>query len=167
MDEQQKIIYTANNYVKEIKELKEDIENIYAISDKQKEEITQKANNQVEKLQSKIDYLKNELFLMQDSLKMKETKTTKKKIFLDGELVIKKEKLDFLKDDKSLLPALEKDKEFSTFIKKQEVKKINWADLKKKLEITSDGEILVKETGEILELKGLNVIKKDSEIDVI
>lgn len=93
-----------------------------------------------------------------------ETKTQRKVKLLNGDVVVKKAKLDFEKDtDKLLAWAEENDR--SDLITKKEVCSFKWADFKKDLVPTENGIIYV-ETGEMLEIDGLRHIKKAEELEI-
>ena len=121
--------------------------------EEKKYELEQKKNKQE-------GYLR-ELF---EQVPQSETKTQRKVKLLNGDVIVKKAKLDFEKDADKLLVWAQMNGR-NDLINKKEVLSFKWADFKKDLVPTEDGIIYV-ETGEILDIKGLNTIKKAEEMEI-
>ena len=94
----------------------------------------------------------------------KETKTQKKYSLLAGEMVLKKpiSKLDH--DDKKLIEYC-KSANQEKYIKRIETEKLDWSNFKKDLEINGDV-IIHKETGEIIDCDGINVIEVPEQFEI-
>lgn len=163
MENKENNLYIANKYVKEIREYKGQIDDIYAISENEIKEIKEKANLKVDRIQAKIDYLKNELFVLTQTMDMKESKTQKKKVLLDGSIIIKKPVNKFCLDKKELAKWLSKNKPEFVEVKSEISPK--WSEFKKHLTITEDREIVDKETGELINATGLGVVEEPSKIE--
>ena len=93
-----------------------------------------------------------------------ETKTQRKVKLLSGDVIIKKSKLDFSKDNEALLKwAQENNKE--ELISRKEVLSFKWADFKKELLTTPIGIVDVA-TGEVLNIPGLEVVKTEEKLEI-
>lgn len=83
---------------------------------------------------------------------------------LNGDVVVKKAKLDFEKDADKLLVWAQMNGR-NDLINKKEVLSFKWADFKKDLVPTEDG-IIYLETGELLDIEGLSTITKTEEMEI-
>lgn len=104
-----------------------------------------------------IDYIRT------NNLNWREQKTQKKYALASGDLIIKKAKKDFKRDSNKIIEYMKDKKEYEDYI--QYKPSLKWADLKKHLEII-DGNILNKETGEVLEIEGLEIETKPEELQI-
>ena len=150
--------------VENIKELDVEIEELDQLSKLRvellKEQFEEKKMNLEQKREKHQQYLR-ELF---EQVPQSETKTQRKVKLLNGDVVVKKAKLDFEKDiDKLLKWAKANDR--NDLISKKEILSFKWSDFKKDLVPTEDGIIYV-ETGEVLDIEGLNTIKKAEEMEI-
>ena len=125
-----------------------------------KEQIEEKRYELQQEKNKQEGYLR-ELF---EQVPQSETKTQRKVKLLSGDVVVKKAKLDFEKDIDKLLKWA-KDNNRNDLINKKEVFSFKWTDFKKDLVPTEDGIIYV-ETGEVLDIEGLSMIKKAEEMEI-
>lgn len=150
--------------VESIKELDIEIEELdqlfKARAELLKEQFEEKKMGLEQKKEKYEQYLR-ELF---EQVPQSETKTQRKVKLLNGDVVVKKAKLDFEKDTDKLLKWA-KDNDRNDLISKKEVLSFKWADFKKDLVPTEDGIIYV-ETGELLDIEGLSTIKKAEEMQI-
>ena len=115
----------------------------------------------LEKKKEKHEQYLRELF---EQVPQSETKTQRKVKLLNGDVVVKKAKLDFEKDTDKLLVWAQMNGR-NDLINKKEVLSFKWADFKKDLVPTEDGIVYV-ETGELLDIEGLNAITKTEEMEI-
>ena len=125
-----------------------------------KEQFEEKKMGLEQKKEKHEQYLR-ELF---EQVPQSETKTQRKVKLLNGDVVVKKAKLDFEKDTDKLLKWA-KDNNRNDLINKKEVLSFKWADFKKDLVPTEDGIVYV-ETGELLDIEGLSTITKTEEMEI-
>ena len=93
-----------------------------------------------------------------------ETKTQKKVKLLSGDVVVKKSKLDIEKDSEELIKwAQENNRE--ELLNRKEVLSFKWADFKKNLLTTPNG-IVAVDTGELLDIPGLEVVKTEEKMEI-
>lgn len=106
-------------------------------------------------------HLQEELKVLMDTVPKSEAKTQYKVSLLCGDVILKKADKDYDKDVNKLLQwALENN--LSEFVRtKQE---FDWAKFKSTLEIIDDGIIINKETGEVMNIDGLNTKDVPEEI---
>ena len=125
-----------------------------------KEQFEEKKMGLEQKKEKQEQYLR-ELF---EQVPQSETKTQRKVKLLNGDVVVKKAKLDLEKDiDKLLVWAQMNGR--NDLINKKEVLSFKWADFKKDLAPTEDGIVYV-ETGELLDIEGLSTITKTEEMEI-
>ena len=125
-----------------------------------KEQFEEKKMGLEQKKEKYEQYLR-ELF---EQVPQSETKTQRKVKLLNGDVVVKKAKLDFEKDTDKLLKWA-KENNRNDLINKKEVLSFKWADFKKDLVPTEDGIVYV-ETGELLDIEGLSTITKTEELEI-
>ena len=115
-------------------------------------------------LQQKKEQQEGHLRALFEQVPQNETKTQRKVKLLSGDVIIKKSKLDFSKDNEALLKwAKENNKE--ELISRKEVLSFKWADFKKELLTTPTGIVDVA-TGEVLDIPGLEVIKTEEKLEI-
>ena len=116
------------------------------------------------KLEKKRD--KQQIYLRElfEQVPQSETKTQRKVKLLCGDVVVKKSKLDFEKDNDKLLEWAQMN-DRNDLINKKEILSFKWADFKKDLVPTEDGIVYV-ETGELLDIEGLSTITKTEEMEI-
>lgn len=125
-----------------------------------KEQYEEKKYELEQKKDKQQSYLR-ELF---EQVPQDETKTQKKVKLLSGDVVVKKPKLDFEKDNEKLLEWAKANKR-EDLISKKETLSFKWADFKKELLTTPNGIVEIA-TGELLDIPGLEVIKTEEKLEV-
>lgn len=115
-------------------------------------------------LRQKKEMQEDHLRALFEQVPQSETKTQRKVKLLCGDVVIKKAKLDFEKDSDKLVEwAKENHKE--ELISRKEVLSFKWADFKKNLLTTPTG-IVAADTGEVLDIPGLQMIKTEEKLEI-
>jgi len=108
-------------------------------------------NDRIEELKSKCDsdtaYLKSCLIEYFQTIKPKETKTQKTYKLISGTLIFKKPSTKITHDDEKLLDYLENN-DGNDFIKIK--KSVDWAEFKKQLIISDNGEVIDTGLGVVL-----------------
>ena len=125
-----------------------------------KEQYEEKKYELEQKKDKQEGYLR-ELF---EQVPQSETKTQRKVKLLSGDVVVKKSKLDFEKDNDKLLEWA-KANQREDLISRKETLSFKWADFKKNLLTTPTG-IVEAATGELLNIPGLEVIKTEEELEI-
>lgn len=149
MDETFKITNdkTADWAVTQIHEAEDERDRLIALAEEKIKEL----NDRIEELKSKCDsdtaYLKSCLIEYFQTIKPKETKTQKTYKLISGTLVFKKPSTKITHDDEKLLAYL-KANDGSEFIKVKE--SIDWAEFKKQLTISDNGEVIDAGLGIVL-----------------
>ena len=110
--------------------------------------------------EEKERYLR-ELF---EQVPQSETKTQRKVQLINGDVVVKKSKLDFEKDTTKLLEWAQKNSR-EDLINKKEVLSFKWADFKKNL-VIEDEHIIDTQTGEMIVIDGLGIVTKSEELEI-
>jgi hypothetical protein len=105
------------------------------------EEIEYDINSKIKNLEDQIS------FEINNCNDKKETKTTFKKKFISGEVVITKAHKEIANPNLEG-EAARKINEFKDHVKSETNYKFEWGELKKKLKLTESGKIVDKETGE-------------------
>lgn len=138
---------TADWAVTQIHEAEDERDRLIALAEEKIKEL----NNRIEELRSKCDsdtaYLKSCLIEYFQTIKPKETKTQKTYKLISGTLVFKKPSIKITHDDEKLLDYLENN-DGNDFIKIK--KSVDWAEFKKQLAISNDGEVIDSELGTII-----------------
>ena len=125
-----------------------------------KEQYEEKKYELEQKKDKQQSYLR-ELF---EQVPQHETKTQRKVKLLSGDVVVKKSKLDFEKDNDKLLEWAKANKR-DDLISRKETLSFKWADFKKDLLTTPNGIVEVA-TGELLDIPGLEVIKTEEKLEI-
>lgn len=125
-----------------------------------KEQYEEKKYELEQKKEKQQGYLR-ELF---EQVPQNETKTQRKVKLLSGDVVVKKSKLDFEKDNEKLLEWA-KANQRDDLISRKETLSFKWADFKKNLLTTPTGIVEVA-TGELLDIPGLEVIKTEEKLEI-
>ena len=153
-----------NRLLEEIKELDYKLAELREMFILQSEELTNKFEERQLSLNNKRDYLRTQLKFLFEQVPQHETKTMKKVELISGDVIVKKAKEDFEKDTEKLIEWAQANQR-EEFLSKKEVLSFKWADFKKSLLPTDDGIVDVN-TGEILNIKGLNTIMKSEELEI-
>ena len=151
-----KVIIDANSYIKDLKEMQSELEEFRAIADFEKNKIQESFELKKDRIEGKIKYIKEQIYLCCQSMEMKETKTQKKKTLLDGEIIIKKETEKMVVDKEKLMKWTKKNR--PEFVEEVKTQTLKWAELKKELKIIDDCVIDVT-TGECVG-EGIGITKE-------
>ena len=119
----------------------------------------------IDTLNSKRDHLITELMPLFEQVPQSIAKTQRKVGLLNGDVVIKNatQKIDYNKD--LLLDYARQQTDMVDYIDKKVAESFKWADFKAKLAIV-DNVIINTETGEQLEIDGLQVVDIPAELQV-
>lgn len=153
----------ADESLEQIIEIRSESKRLEMIANARIENIQQQLNSKLKALGKQEETLIGQLRAYSSGLKMKESKTQKKYKLVTGELVIKKPtvKIEII-DREKLIQYVESSAQDYVKVKKD----VDWADLKKVLDIDED-RIINKETGEVLgQLEGLEVHEVSEIFDV-
>lgn len=115
-------------------------------------------------LQQKKEQHQGHLRALFEQVPQDETKTQKKVKLLSGDVVIKKSKLDIEKDSDELLKWAQANNR-EELINRKEVLSFKWVDFKKNLLTTPNG-IVAVDTGELLDIPGLEVVKTEEKLEI-
>ncbi len=125
-----------------------------------KEQFEEKKMGLEQKKEKHEQYLR-ELF---EQVPQSETKTQRKVKLLCGDVVVKKAKLDFEKNNDKLLEWA-KANQRDDLISRKEALSFKWVDFKKDLLTTPNGIVEVA-TGELLDIPGLEVIQTEEKLEI-
>lgn len=127
------------------------------------QQIEQALKKEKEKCDSEVGFFESKLREYFETVKTEDTKTLKKYKLPSGQLKMKKQVSTFDYDKEKLLEVAEIDGNMNDYIKIK--KDFDWANFKKNLSIEGNS-IVNKETGEIVEIKGLKLETKPEEFSV-
>lgn len=127
------------------------------------QQIQEALQKEQEKRDREVSFFESKLREYFESIQVKETKTQKTYKLPSGTLKMKKSSMTFKYDKKKLIEVAEKYDNMTDYIKIK--KDFNWAEFKKNLEIKGNS-IINKNTGEILEMEGLEIVEKPEEFKV-
>ena len=150
--------------VEKIKELDTAILELNELFKMRTELLKDQYEEQKYKLEQKRDRQQSYLRELFEQVPQSETKTQRKVKLLSGDVVVKKSKLDFEKDNEKLLEWA-KAHQREDLISRKETLSFKWADFKKNLLTTPTGIVEVA-TGELLNIPGLEVIKTEEELEI-
>ena len=153
--------YKADIYIREWKELEAEKNKFKEIAETEKKYIDSKLEFKLKRIkeqQQDIEMTLQEFSSHREDLK--ETKTQFKYTSLSGEVVMKK---DMLKIKQNLDIEDVKKSDFKHFITVEQKEKLNWADMKRLL-VIKDKNIINTETGEIVNLKGLELEEEKGKV---
>ena len=162
-DIEMQIIIDANETIKELRELKNEIEELETTGNYEIDKIIKNVNSKKEVIEEKIIELKGKMLLYCKSMKMKESKTMKKKILLDGTIQIKKASEKMVVDDEKLMKWARDHK--PELIATKEVSKVKWSELKENL-VIADGSIIDKISGEIIDKEVIGIVKESEKLEI-
>lgn len=138
---------TADWAITQIQEAEAERDRLIKLAESQIDDL----NNKIEELKAKCEndtaYLKSLLSMYFDTVKAKETKTQKSYKLLAGTLVFKKPTTKIIHNDDKLLEYLEEN-DGNDYIKLK--KSIDWAEFKKTLAVSDNGEIVDTELGTVI-----------------
>lgn len=153
-----------DNLVESIKGIDYELLELEALLKAQIEQFKARFEEKQYLLKEKREKLQIQLQVLFEQVPQNETKTQRKVKLLNGDVVVKKAKLDFEKDIDKLLEWA-KASNRDELISRKEVLSFKWADFKKRL-VPTDCGIVDVETGETLEIDGLHAITKAEELEI-
>lgn len=153
-----------DNLVENIKGIDYELLELEALLKAQIEQLKARFEEKQYLLKEKREKLQIQLRVLFEQVPQNETKTQRKVKLLNGDVVVKKLKLDFEKDIDKLLEWA-KASNRDELINRKEVLSFKWANFKKRL-VPTDCGIVDVETGETLEIDGLHAITKAEELEI-
>lgn len=153
-----------DNLVEDIRGIDVELTELEALFKAQLEQIKTRFEEKQYLLKMKKEGLQRELRFLFEQVPQSETKTQRKVKLLNGDVVIKKAKEEFVKDtDKLVEWAKANNRE--DLVNRKEVLSFKWADFKKRLVPTEHG-IIDADTGETLHIEGLTTVIKEEELEI-
>ena len=153
-----------DNVVEDIKGLEYELAELEELFKAQLQQLKDRFEEKQYLLQQKKEKLQTQLRFLFEQVPQSETKTQRKVKLLNGDVVVKKPRLDFEKDGDKLLEWAKVNSR-DELINRKEVLTFKWADFKKRL-VPTDCGIVDVETGETLEIDGLTAITKPEELEI-
>ncbi len=150
--------------VEKIKELDDAILELNELFKMRTELLKEQYEEKKYELEQKKDKQQSYLRELFEQVPQSETKTQRKVKLLSGDVMIKKAKLDFSKDNEALLKWAQENRR-EELISRKETLSFKWADFKKNLLTTPNG-IVELATGELLDIPGLEVIKTEEKLEI-
>lgn len=138
---------TADWAITQIHEAENERDRLIALAEEQIKDLTDRIEELKTKCENDTKYLKSCLAMYFETVKSKETKTQKSYKLLSGTLVFKKPTTKIIHNDDNLLKYLEEN-DGKDYIKIK--KSVDWAEFKKNLTISDNGEVVDTELGIIL-----------------
>lgn len=138
---------TADWAITQIHEAENERDRLIALAEEQIKDLTDRIEELKTKCENDTKYLKSCLAMYFETVKSKETKTQKSYKLLSGTLVFKKPTTKIIHNDDNLLKYLEEN-DGKDYIKIK--KSVDWAEFKKTLTISDNGEVVDTELGIIL-----------------
>lgn len=151
------------NIVEEIKAKQQDKQNLIDLYNAKVAELKASLDSKTEQIDRDIHFLTQTARAEFEALPSKETKTQRKIVLLSGEFVVKKPTKK-IEADKAILLKWGKENA-PDYIDTNVVESFKWADFKKTLQITEDGQIINTETGEVIK-DGVEVVDVPEEVIV-
>ena len=153
-----------DNLVEDIMELDAKIAELEAMFKMQVERLKEKFEEKQFCLKNKKEEMQRGLRELFEQVPQSETNTQRKVQLINGDVVVKKARVDFEKDTTKLLEWAQINNR-TDFINKKEILSFKWADFKKNL-VIEDENIIDAQTGEMLEIDGLGVVTKAEELEI-
>lgn len=153
-----------DNVVEDIRGLEYELAELEELFKAQLQQLKDRFEEKQYLLQQKKEKLQTQLRFLFEQVPQSETKTQRKVKLLNGDVVVKKPKLDFEKDGDKLLEWAKANSR-DELINRKEVLTFKWADFKKRL-VPTDCGIVDVETGETLEIDGLTATTKPEELEI-
>lgn len=139
---------TADWAITQIHNAEIERDRLISLAEEQIKDLTDRIEEFKTKCDNETAYLRSCLIEYFDTVKSKETKTQKSYKLISGTLVYKKPSTKITHNDEKLLEYLEKNNG-EDFIKTK--KSVDWAEFKKCLSISDDGQIVDNELGVIID----------------
>ncbi|MEW9124868.1 MAG: host-nuclease inhibitor Gam family protein [Thermotaleaceae bacterium] len=169
IDEEEKDIWKvkddleANWCLDKIRESKAEYNRLEAVSKAKIQQIQELLKKEKEKADREIGFFESKLREYFETVETQDTKTLKKYKLPSGELKLKKPQATFKYNKKKLVKVADKYENMQDYVKIK--KDFDWAGFKNNL-IISDGNIINKNTGEIVEIDGLSIEEKPEDFKV-
>lgn len=154
----------ADQLVEAVKKNEQEKKKYEEIANERIEAIKAQLQAKLDKLDSNTSYIKSELLQIANMSDTKETKTQRKLELLAGDVIIKKPRKRFKRDNKALLSSIKNIR--PDLIKERVTESVDWATYKNELAI-DDNFIINKLTGEVVELEGLEVEEVPESVEVV
>ncbi|HHX61110.1 MAG TPA: hypothetical protein GX707_10425 [Epulopiscium sp.] len=161
--EETEILAHADRLVEQIKENMVERERFNKLAQERIKVINEQLEHKTSKLDEWIEQCKFELLQIANISKTKETKTQRKLELLAGDVIIKKATTKLKNDNAAILEALKDER--ADLVKEKVTYSLDWATYKKELEIM-DNLIINKNTGEVVEIEGLEVEEVPERLEV-
>ena len=158
------IKFEMDQLIEKIKELDVAIVELDELFKMRSEFLKERYEEKKYELEQKKDKQQGYLRELFEQVPQSETKTQRKVKLLYGDVVVKKSKLDFEKDNDKLLEWA-KVNQRDDLISRKETLSFKWADFKKDLLTTPNGIVEVA-TGELLDIPGLEVIQTEEKLEI-
>lgn len=152
---------TADWALRKIKAKLENLDRLEALAKAQKAEIDAKIERERKAVENGTAFLRDKLLTYFESVPHEETKTEEKYKLLSGTLKMKKASKKYEHDDEALTQWLI-DNGYEDFIKRKAEPR--WGDLKKMLEMTPEGIVTLKASGEVVD--GVTIVESPAEFDI-
>ena len=147
--------------VRKINEERAELERLEAIANQQIKEIESRVESLRERTRRRTSFLTIKLQRYFNTVPHKETATQEKYELLSGNLVMKKAKQSLVNDDNDKLVAHLEAAGLTEFVKIE--KKPAWGEFKKRLVIV-DGEVVDKESGEVVNCIKIDDVPESFEV---
>jgi hypothetical protein len=135
--------------IKKIKAAEAEYTRLMELIQAEREELNKKAEELSDHLQSETGYFKSLLYKYFEGVEKKETKTQQSYKLLSGSLVFKKPSTKIVKPDDSKLVEYMENNGYGKLV--QIKKSPAWAEFKKEIMIGEDGQVILDDTGEVLD----------------
>ncbi|MSS44474.1 hypothetical protein FYJ27_12415 [Anaerosalibacter bizertensis] len=169
IDEEEKDVWkvkddlAADWCLDKIRESKAEYNRLEAVSKAKIQQIQELLKKEKEKADREIGFFESKLREYFETVETQDTKTLKKYKLPSGELKLKKPQAIFKYNKKKLSEVADKYENMQEYVKIK--KDFDWAGFKNNL-IISDGNIINKNTGEIVEIDGLSIEEKPEDFKV-
>ncbi|HHV27394.1 MAG TPA: hypothetical protein GXX63_09390 [Tissierellia bacterium] len=169
IDEEEKDVWkvkddlAADWCLDKIRESKAEYNRLEAVSKAKIQQIQELLKKEKEKADREIGFFESKLREYFETVETQDTKTLKKYKLPSGELKLKKPQATFKYNKKKLSEVADKYENMQEYVKIK--KDFDWAGFKNNL-IISDGNIINKNTGEIVEIDGLSIEEKPEDFKV-
>lgn len=152
---------TADWAIRKIKDKLENLDRLEALGKAQKAEIDAKIERERKIVENGTAFLRGKLLSYFESVPHESTKTEEKYKLLSGTLKMKKASKKYDHNDDELTKWLI-DNGYEDFIKRKAEPR--WGELKKMLEMTPAGVVILKASGEVVD--GVTIVETPPEFDI-
>lgn len=169
INEEQKEVWKVDDDLKadwcldKIRESQAKYERFETVAKNKIKQIESVLKKEKDKYKNEVSFFEGKLREYFETVETEETKTLKKYKLPSGQLKVKKGSTTFKYDKKKLVEVADKYENMQDYIKIK--KDFDWANFRKNLEIKGNT-IVNKETGEIIDIEGLDVETKPEEFKI-